>query len=163
MALFASVIQGLDAQHLRIHDLTSGRLHCEHAVNPRENITSLDWGYYEDSSRDGDRHMKKRRKRSSGINGAVDVPGNGEIVVAFGTSSSDIRMYSPTEDKIVGILTGGHERGIRDFKFTANKQAVEGWSIGGDGKLVQWDLKTGKSIRYVAVCDFLFSFHGIVV
>lgn len=79
------------------------------------------------------------------MNGAV-VDEVEDVVVAFGTSTSEIRMYSPAEDKITGILTGGHERGIRDFKFTHQKPG-EGWSIGGDGKLVQWDLRKGRSIR----------------
>ncbi|KAK2800233.1 hypothetical protein FQN50_008197 [Emmonsiellopsis sp. PD_5] len=147
LALFASVIQGLDAQHLRVHDVGSGRLQCEHAVNPRESITSLDWGYYGGDR--GDQHMKKKRKRSSGVNGVEG--GEGEVVVAFGTSSSEIRMYSPAEDKVVGTLAGGHEKGIRDFRFTVKNEAKEGWSIGGDGKLVQWDLKAGRSIRVISL------------
>ncbi|EEP80292.1 predicted protein [Uncinocarpus reesii 1704] len=147
LALFASVIQGLDAQHLRIHDINSGRLRCEHAVNPKEAITSLDWGYYGDSHADRDQHLKKKRKRSSGVNGIVDASEPGDAVVAFGTSSSEIRMYSPAEGKVVATLTGGHERGIRDFRFTIEKPGVEGWSIGGDGKLVQWNLQTGTATR----------------
>lgn len=144
LALFASVIHGLDAQHLRIHNTNTGRLQSEHSVNPKETITSLDWGCYGDSRRARDQPSKKKRKRSSGVNGAADA---GDVVVAFGTSASDIRMYSPSEDKIVSTLFGGHERGVRDFKFTSNKPGSEGWSIGGDGKLVQWDLQTGRSIR----------------
>lgn len=145
LALFASVIQGLDANHLRIHDVNSGRLQCDHAVNPRETITSLDWGYYGDA-KGREQHQKKKRKRSSGVNGAVAEESEGDVVVAFGTSTSEIRMYSPAEDKITGTLSGVHERGIRDFKFTIQKPS-EGWSIGGDGKLVQWDLRKGHSIR----------------
>ncbi|KAL1958145.1 hypothetical protein VTO42DRAFT_5000 [Malbranchea cinnamomea] len=154
LALFASVIQGLDAHHLRIHDVNSGRLQCDHAVNPRESITCLDWGYYGDSSSSRTQHQKKKRKRNSGVNGAVpadDSDGRGDVVVAFGTSTSEIRMYSPAEDKITGTLSGGHERGIRDFKFTAQKPGVEGWSIGGDGKLIQWDLRKGRSMRVISL------------
>lgn len=148
LALFASVIQGLDAQHIRIHDTNTGRLVCEHAVAPKESITSLDWGYYHgDKPRDREQQSKKKRKRSSGVNGAVDGLDNGDVVVAFGTSSSEIRMYSPSEDKIIGTLSGGHDRGIKDFKFTAKRPGLEGWSIGGDNKLVQWDLRTGQSVR----------------
>ncbi|OAX83244.1 hypothetical protein ACJ72_02389 [Emergomyces africanus] len=157
LALFASVIQGLDAQHLRVHEIGSGRLHCEHAVNPREAITSLDWGYY-GRDRDQQQHLKKKRKRnSSGVNGVANAAAGendnnaGDVVIAFGTSTSDIRMYSPAEDKIVCTLSGGHEKGIRDFKFTVNKPAAEGWSIGGDGKLVQWDLKSGRSMRVISL------------
>lgn len=148
LALFASVIQGLDGQHLRIHDTNTGRLQCDHAAAPKETITSLDWGYYYgDRQRPREQQSKKKRKRSSGVNGAVDGLDKGDAVVAFGTSTSEIRMYSPSEDKVVGTLSGIHENGIRDFKFTAKRPGLEGWSIGGDNKLVQWDLRTGQSIR----------------
>ena len=90
---------------------------------------------------------KKKRKRGSDVNGAVDGLDQGDIVVAFGTNTSDIRMYSPSEDKVVGTLTGAHDKGIKDFKFTADRPAQEAWSIGGDNKLVQWDLRTGQSTK----------------
>ncbi|KAJ6017142.1 Small-subunit processome Utp12 [Penicillium sp. IBT 35674x] len=147
LALFASVIQGLDAQHLRIHDTNTGRLQCEHALGPKETITSLDWGYYGGQGKSRDQ-SKKKRKRGSDVNG-VDGLDQGDVVVAFGTSNSEIRMFSPSEDKVVGILTGAHEKGIKDFKFTAGRPAEEAWSIGGDNKLVQWDLRTGKSVRTI--------------
>ncbi|KAJ5432256.1 uncharacterized protein N7458_011412 [Penicillium daleae] len=146
LALFASVIQGLDAQHLRIHDVNTGRLQCEHALGPKETVTSLDWGYFGGKNRD---QSKKKRKRGSDVNGAVDGLDQGDVVVAIGTSSSDIRMFSPSEDKIVGTLTGAHDKGIKDFKFTTEKPAQEAWSIGGDNKLVQWDLRTGQSVRTI--------------
>lgn len=110
-------------------------------------MTSLDWGYYSSpGGRQQQKELKKKRKRTSDVNGVSGLD-QGDVVVAFGTSSSDIRMFSPTEDKIVGTLAAGHEKGVRDFKFTANRPGQEGWSIGGDNKLVQWDLRTGQSIR----------------
>lgn len=145
LALFASVIQGLDAQHLRIHDTNTGRLQCEHVLGPKETVTSLDWGYY--PGRQKDQQSKKKRKRPSDVNGAGGGFEQGDVIVAFGTSSSDIRMYSPAENKLVGTLADGHEKGVKDFKFTAGRSVQEGWSIGGDNKLVQWDLRTGQSLR----------------
>lgn len=142
LALFASVIQGLDAQHVRVHDTVTGKLQCEHALAPKESVTSLDWGYYSGKSKES---SKKKRKRHSDVNG-VDGLEAGDVVVAFGTNKSEIRMYSPSSDKIVGTLSGVHDKGIKDFKFTANRPA-EGWSIGDDQKLVQWNLTTGQSIR----------------
>ncbi|EAW10503.1 WD40 repeat and Utp12 domain-containing protein [Aspergillus clavatus NRRL 1] len=149
LALFASVIQGLDAQHLRIHDINTGRLQCEHVLGPKETVTSLDWGFYLGKQRDRDQQSKKKRKRNSDVNGTAEGLEQGDIVVAFGTSVSDIRMYSPAEDKVVATLEGGHDKGIRDFKFTANRPGQEGWSIGSDNKLVQWDLCSGKAIRTI--------------
>ncbi|KAJ5349615.1 Small-subunit processome Utp12 [Penicillium brevicompactum] len=148
LALFASVIQGLDGQHIRVHDTNTGRLQCEHILGPKETVTSLDWGYYNNSGKGRDL-SKKKRKRGSDVNGAPDGLDQGDIVVAFGTNTSDIRMYSPTEDKVVGILNGAHEKGIKDFKFTAARPAEEAWSVGGDNKLIQWDLRTGKPIQTI--------------
>ncbi|KAL4941245.1 hypothetical protein BDV06DRAFT_6683 [Aspergillus oleicola] len=146
LALFASVIQGLEGQNLRIHDTNTGWLQCEHVLGPKELVTSLDWGHYA-GRRD---QAKKKRKRPSDVNGATDGLDQGDVVVAFGTSTSDIRMYSPAEDKIVGTLTGGHTGGVKDFKFTAGRPQ-EGWSIGGDNKLVQWDLVTGQSTKVISL------------
>lgn len=139
LALFASVIQGLDSQHLRIHDIHTGALQCEHAVAPKESITSLDWGYIHSQR---EQQSNKKRKRKSDVNGAAR-----DAVVAFGTSSSDVRMYSPAEDKVLYTLAGVHDGGIKDFKFTVGQSTPQGWSIGGDNRLVQWDLLTQQSIR----------------
>ena len=57
-------------------------------------------------------------------------------------------MYSATEGKVIGVLEGEHTQGIKDFKFTSAGVSGEGWSIGGDGKAVRWNLREGKAIRY---------------
>lgn len=146
--LFASVIQGLDAQHLRIHDTKSGRLRCDHTINSKASITCLDWGYYGENHRD--RHhqeSKKKRKRSDLVNGDAPKDQIGNVVVALGTSDSEVQMFSPAEAKTVGYLREAHTQGIRDFKFAHNGIHAEGWSIGGDGRLVQWDLKKNRILR----------------
>lgn len=94
-----------------------------------------------------DQGSKKKRKRKSDVNGSTEDNFGREAVVAYGTSSSDIRMYSPAEDKVLCSLSGVHEGGIKDFKFTAGESTSQGWSIGGDNRLVQWDLNTRQSIR----------------
>jgi U3 small nucleolar RNA-associated protein 5 len=137
--MFASVIQGFESQHLRIHDTNTGRLRCEHAAGAGTKITSLDWGYYGTTYRDQhSQSSKKKRKR--------DPTDAASAVVAFGTSQSEIWMFSPLEAKVVGKLSGPHEQGVKDFKFYGNDH-LGAWSIGGEGKLVQWDLRTEKAIR----------------
>ena len=69
------------------------------------------------------------------------------VVVALGTSQSEVHMFSPAEAKTVGSLTEAHTQGIRDFRFADNGIHAEGWSIGGDGKLVQWDLRKNRVLR----------------
>jgi U3 small nucleolar RNA-associated protein 5 len=149
LSLFASVIQGLDSQHLRIHDTATGRLRFpEYATAPKATINCLDWGYYGENKRD--RHhqeSKKKRKRSEQANGTKSEEPAGDVVVAFGTSESKVHMYSVTEGKILGVLEGEHTQGIRDFKFTSAGTSGEGWSVGGDGKVIRWDLRKGKVLR----------------
>ena len=53
-------------------------------------------------------------------------------------------MFSPAEAKIVGFLKEAHTQGIKDFKFADRGINAEGWSIGGDGRLMQWDLRKNK-------------------
>lgn len=148
LSLFASVIQGLDAQHLRIHDTNTGRLRCEHTITSKASITCLDWGYYGENHRD--RHhqeSKKKRKRGDLVNGDVPKDQTRDVVVALGTSDSEVQMYSPAEAKNVGTLREAHTQGIRDFRFADKGMNAEGWSIGGDGRLVQWDLRKNRVLR----------------
>ena len=68
-------------------------------------------------------------------------------MVAFGTDHSEIHLYSPAEAKIVAVLKGSHSHGIKDFKFKEHGISFEAWSVDGDGKLVQWDLRNGTGSR----------------
>src|ERR1700742_694869 len=105
--LFASVIQSFDSHQLRIHDTTTGRLRSQH--ESKSKITCLDWGYYGPALRERQQSNKKRKRDENNNDGAV---------VAYGADTSEITMFSPDEGRIVGTLTGGHERGINDFKFS---------------------------------------------
>jgi U3 small nucleolar RNA-associated protein 5 len=136
--LFASVIQSFDGHQLRIHDTVTGRLRSHHEVKTA-NVTCLDWGYYGAAYREKQQSKKKRKREGNYHEGAV---------VAYGTSVSQICMFSPTEGRVVGTLNGAHERGIKDFRF-AVADYLHGWSIGHDAKLVQWDLSKDLPIRSV--------------
>ncbi|KAI4186390.1 MAG: hypothetical protein LQ346_005690 [Caloplaca aetnensis] len=154
LALFASVVRGLDSQQIRIHDTASGRLRCEHAIAPKATINCLDWGYYGDRPwEDHQRDLKKKRKRTEQVNGVANVDNAQDVVLAFGTSDSDVHFYSPAAAKVIGTLKNAHTQGIRDFKFVDAGRGAEGWSIGGDGKLVHWDLRKGKSTRIISLPD----------
>ncbi|MCJ1271997.1 Small subunit (SSU) processome component [Lobaria immixta] len=152
LSLFASIIQGLDSQHVRVHDTSTGKLRCEHAIGSKATINCLDWGYYGNTHRD--QHVQesgKKRKRRKETNGH-DVETNArDIVLAVGTSDSEINLYSVTKAKIVKVLKGPHTQGIKDFKFTVGGRTQEGWSIGGDGKFIHWDLLKGTILRSLQV------------
>ena len=153
LSLFASVIQGLDSQHLRIHDTTTARPRFpDYPTARKATINCLDWGYYGENHRDHHhQESKKKRKRLEQANGSVsDAPARG-VVVAFGTSESKVHMYSATEGQVVGTLEGEHTQGIKGFKFASAGTSEEGWSIGGDGKAVRWNLRNGRAIRYLTL------------
>ncbi|KAL9003262.1 MAG: hypothetical protein Q9188_003858 [Gyalolechia gomerana] len=127
LALFASVIQGFDSQQLRIHDITSGRLRCEHAIATKATISCLDWGYYGEGCRE--RHRKdsvKKRKRTEHVNGIVPADDAQHVVLAFGTSDSEIHLYSPTAAKVVGLLKDVHTQEFKNptTSYTASNSIV---------------------------------------
>ncbi|RMZ91628.1 hypothetical protein DV736_g1120, partial [Chaetothyriales sp. CBS 134916] len=137
LRLFASVIQGFESEQLRIHDTSTGRLHCQHSIKPLVSVTCLDWGQFSPSTT----QTYSRKKKS--ISGE-------DIVVAYGTSDAEIALFSPAAATVVGSLVGGHERGVSDFKFSQH-QRDDAWSLGGDGKLVQWSLKTREPVRSITL------------
>ena len=140
--LFASVVQGLDSQHVRIHDTSSGRLSCDYATPANTVITCLDWGYFKNSA-DSEARATKKRKRSSQTNGVTSAT---DIVLAYGTSRSEIHLLSPNESTVLKTLKDAHLGGIRDFKFQNDGLDHRAYSIGGEGKVVQWDLESQTAI-----------------
>ncbi|MCJ1392451.1 Small subunit (SSU) processome component [Xylographa bjoerkii] len=148
LSLFASVIQGFDSQQLRIHDTVTGRLKCAEAPKgSKTKINCLEWGYYGSADQ---KHQQeppsKKRKRLDKVNGSSK---HHQVVVAVGTSSGDIQIFSPAEGKFVKTLTDQNTQGIRDFKFVDDGLSSEGWSLGDDSKLVLWNLKTGIAVKSI--------------
>ena len=143
---FASVIQVFDSQHLRIHDSATGRLCCDHAITSGATITCLDWGSF-GKGQSGKEVPSKKRKRDTVVNG-LEREKKTDVVLAYGTSDSEIKFYSPAKAGIVGALEGVHTQGIKVFRFSSGQgKPAQGWSVGGDGKLVQWDIQKGSPIR----------------
>lgn len=147
LSLFASITQAFDSQHLRIHDTHTGRLRGDHAFPAGVRLHSLDWGRRTASKSNQNQQSQKSKRKRNVPNGDVSNDDPGATVLAFGTSESDIRLFSIDDSKVVSTLSGGHERGVRNFKFTEDKPS-EGWSIGGDGTLVQWDIVKRSVQRY---------------
>ena len=143
---FASVIQVIGVQHLRVHDTVTGHLRCHLPIPPKTTVTCLDWGSY-GKSNSGKETSSKKRKRDGLVNGA-GIEKGADVVLAYGTNHAEIKLYSPAKAEVVGALEGIHTQGIKLFRFsTAEGRPAEGWSLGGDGKLVQWDLRKCTSIR----------------
>lgn len=137
LSLFASVVLGLDAYRLRVHDTNTGRLRCEHIFEKGVSINSLAWGIMPSKDK---KTTKKKRKRLS--NGAEEEDKN--AVIAAATSRGSVILFSPAEGAVVGVLEGEHVGAVKSFVFT---EEARGWSCGVDSKLVQWDLARKISLR----------------
>jgi U3 small nucleolar RNA-associated protein 5 len=147
LSLFASVVQSLDSNQLRVHDTISGRLKCDHTPF-RTNINCISWGQCSPASWGADLQPATKRRRK--LNGQSDATSDSNnIVIAIGTSQPHIELFSPLEAKVVVALKDAHMRGTKDFKFKGY-ESFEAWSLGADGSLAQWDLATCGKIRYVA-------------
>ena len=134
LSLFASMIQGIDSQHLRIHDTTTGRLRCEHAIGSKATVTCLDWGYYGENHPDRQhQESNKKRKRNELANGNIPRERARDVAIALGTTNSEVQIFSPAEARVLSTLKGAHTQGIRDFKFGDHGLQIVGWSIGGVG------------------------------
>lgn len=143
---FASVIQVFDSQHVRIHHSSTGLLCCDHKITSKATITCLHWGSL-GKSQSGREVPSKKRKRDAEVNGLGREKGT-DVVLAYGTSESEIKFFSPAKARIVGALEGVHTQGIKVFRFSSGEgKPAQGWSVGGDGQLVQWDIQKGTAIR----------------
>ena len=145
LSLFASIIRGLDSEHLHIQDTQIDRIRSNERLSPSESVTCIDWGYYHGGHQSLPlQGVNKKRKRSDHTNAD-------DVCLALGTSSSQIHFYSAANGELLGVLRDGHAHGIRDFKFIGDRSKPQGWSLGGDSKLVQWDLKSNILIRSVGM------------
>ncbi|KAI5791743.1 WD40-repeat-containing domain protein [Peziza echinospora] len=152
-SLFASTILGLDAQRLRIHDTTTGRLRCEYVFEKGSSCNSLAWGSTPAESEDAadKKNKKKKRKRLSDSTGEA-TQAESTIVLALGMNKGTILLFSSTEGKIVGSLEGAHAGEVTAFQFSETDNN-KGWSCGTDGKLVEWDLRQRLAIRTTPLPD----------
>ncbi|KAI5801851.1 Dip2/Utp12 family-domain-containing protein, partial [Pyronema domesticum] len=143
LSLYASVILGLDAYRLRIHDTNTGRLRCEHVFEKGVSVNSLEWGTLPSKDK---KNSKKKRKRLSNATGASEDDAK-TAVVAAATSTGSVILFSPSEGAVVGILEGEHIAACKSFVFS--DEEGKGWSCGVDGKLVEWDLERKLAVRNI--------------
>lgn len=105
-------------------------------------MTCLDWGFHGQKA-----DSNKKRKRLDALNGISSKGSPHDVVLAIGTSDSNVFLYSPIEAKVVAVLANAHTGGIRDFKFVVDGVNDHAWSLGGDAKLVQWDLRKAEVLK----------------
>ena len=145
LSLFASVILGLDAQRLRIHDTITNRLRCELTLDKGVAVNHLSWGEIPDSEETTKKHKRKRTE----VNGEGK-RNTGVAVVAVSASRGGILLVGPLEGVVLGKLaSAGHSGEVRQFVFSGKKLPSRGWSIGSDKRLIEWDIKRKVATRYV--------------
>jgi len=151
---FASIIRGLDAQRLRVHDISTSRLRCEHVFENGITVNSLAWGTL--GSLNSNSKNKKKRKRSSVSGGNVIESDDDEddeeeadasqVVIGIATNKGKTYIFSPSQSAIVTTLEGGHSGNVYDFQFHSDGKKTTGWSTDGD-KLIEWDITRGNMIK----------------
>ncbi|KAF8545194.1 Dip2/Utp12 family-domain-containing protein [Trichophaea hybrida] len=147
LSLFASVILGLDAYRLRIHDTNTGRLRCEHIFEKGISINSLTWGSLLSKDK---KSAKKKRKRLSNGTAATEVETK-NAVVAAATNRGTVILFSPSEGAVVSVLEGEHVAAVKYFIFS--EEEGRGWSCGVDKKLVEWDIERKLSMSTISLPD----------
>jgi U3 small nucleolar RNA-associated protein 5 len=148
LSLFASVVHGLDACRLRVHDIATSSLRCEHVFEKGVSVNSLSWGSLPPKDKKGARKKRKRAPNGAAA-GDEDVK---SAVVAAATNRGTVILFSPSEGAVVGVLEGEHIGAVRFFMFA---EEGRGWSCGVDKKLVGWDIEQKFSLRYVQRCAAL--------
>lgn len=137
LSLFASVVLGLDAYRLRIHDTNTGRLRSEHVFEAGVRVNSVSWVAL--ASAQDRKSSKKRRRKADG--GDVEEK---NAAVAVTTNKGSVILYSATEGTVAGVLEGAHVGEVVAFEAEKGGNA---WSVGVDGKLVEWDLVKKVALR----------------
>ncbi|TGZ79670.1 NUC189-domain-containing protein [Ascodesmis nigricans] len=138
LSLFASVVLGLDAYRLRIHDTNTGRLKSEHVFEAGVRVNSVSWVALPAQDR---KSSKKRRRKEE----EEEVK---NAVVAVTTNKGTVVLYGAAEGAVEGVLEGSHVGEV--VAFIADKEG-RGWSAGVDGKLVEWDLAKKTALRTITL------------
>ncbi|KAI8148900.1 WD40-repeat-containing domain protein [Fennellomyces sp. T-0311] len=131
---FALVTHSIGRHQLRIFNTRSGTVSNDYSSENKESFTSLSWGNVVDSGdlgKPGDSKANKRRKSH-----------NTTKVVALGTNTGAIVIYSLAHGSVVKRLTNAHTTPVADFVL--NKAGTKGYSVAEDNYIVEWDIVEEK-------------------
>ncbi|CDS12896.1 hypothetical protein LRAMOSA05080 [Lichtheimia ramosa] len=133
---FAIVTHSVDRHRLRIFSTRSGTVSNDYSAENKERFTCLSWGSVIDNGGLGQSHDgkagKKRRTHDT------------LKVVALGTNTGNILLYSLAHGSIVKRLSDAHTMPVTDFVL--NKAGTKGYSISEDNYVVEWDIEHEKEI-----------------
>ncbi|KAI7859133.1 WD40-repeat-containing domain protein [Circinella umbellata] len=125
---FALVTHNIGRHQLRIFNTRSGTVSNDFSSENKESFTSLSWGNVVDNA-DLAKESKANKRRKSL---------HTTKVVALGTNTGAIVIYSLAHGSIVKRLTNAHTTPVTDFVL--NKAGTKGYSVAEDNYIVEWDI-----------------------
>jgi U3 small nucleolar RNA-associated protein 5 len=128
-AQFGSAIPWLDTNKIRVHQVF-GTESFEHTLEKGSSAQSIQWIIYKGSS-------SKSPKKSADGN---------QRVIAVGTNKGSILLYSPTENKVVAVLSGTHSAPVTSIS-QLESQPLRLWTCDFTGSIVEWDLTKQSAVR----------------
>ncbi|KAI9275437.1 WD40-repeat-containing domain protein [Phascolomyces articulosus] len=129
---FALVTHNIGRHQLRIFNTRSGTVSNDYSSENKESFTSLSWGNVVDNA-DLAKESKANKRRKSL---------HTTKVVALGTNTGAIVIYSLAHGSIVKRLTNAHTTPVADFVL--NKAGTKGYSVAEDNYIVEWDIVEEK-------------------
>ncbi|PVV04130.1 hypothetical protein BB560_001373 [Smittium megazygosporum] len=119
--------------------------------NQAKSFTCISWGAVIVNKSEFSSSARKRTKTGKPIpnQSKLDVAGIDGTVkfVAIGLKSSDILIFSPSSNKIIGKLSGVHTSAISDISFVYSNNSYRCWSCDLSGLVVEWDILNCTAIR----------------
>ncbi|GFR99204.1 WD repeat-containing protein 43-like [Elysia marginata] len=133
---------------LRIYESATGKLKQEYSSSSHLSAvtSSLSWSR---PRRDGTSSPKSKRKKLNSSKPASSGD-DGLNLIALGTTSGDINLYSFSKGSLHTQLTGGHSLKVNDVFWHISSPEL--FSCSEDQTVVQWDLKKGK-VKHKWKCD----------
>lgn len=135
--LFASVVPSLDLFKIQVTSEGTSGINVSLVLDKGVAVNTLAWTHLAGAAG----QSKKKRKRVEG--GAPSIE---SAVVALGTNSGDILLYSPVQNTIVSKLEGGHDLPVTSID-ESSEQKPSIWSCDNSGKVVEWDLANKTALR----------------
>lgn len=145
-ALYAFVTLSVDKHRLRVYNTASGHAVGEHTVESGRVLT-LTWSTVSQSPLESNFPSKKRKKTSAESITEEKGKRKDVEVVVLGTSEGSVLFFSPTQSKVVGVLT--HPTSTSAILSVAvgltNKSLI--WTSSADSSIRLWDVQKNSILK----------------
>ncbi|OMJ18246.1 U3 small nucleolar RNA-associated protein 5 [Smittium culicis] len=172
----AIVTQAVDRDRLRVLDASTGAILSEFTAKDKKangfldsnlspnsqiefsehakKISCVSWGAVTYSSSEIDQRATKKGKKRSPTNDSpinLDVVGieGTNLILGAGLLNGDILLYSPSNNKVIGVLTGSHSSPVTDITFIKSSNGFRCWSCDSTGIVVEWNVLSCSQINSI--------------